>query len=329
MSYNIIIDRFIHPFIIYVVAGTLISYLLALLMTRIPGLRDAKSRARLYAIPFIIPILAYLVFKPFWDYNCIIYKRPWGQISEWLCSGATAIATVLTPLFFLVTALALLKAGLSIIASRRIIIKYGYASPEEYPKLFGLLAKLCTQSGLEVPKIIVTEDSFARSFTMGRRFPVIVLSEGVLNALDDEELETVLAHELGHIVRADSVLNWVMVFLRDFMFFTPLSYWIFRDLSTEKEQAADDFAVQLTGKPYAFAQALIKVWRLSPRTLYNNIVFDNFMPHPSFINSSGIIEKRVQRILNKEHKTPSNPLLSLAAVATSGVFSLFAVYWFC
>lgn len=329
MAYKIVIDRFIHPFIIYVIAGTLISYVLARIISEIPGVKDAKSRAALYTIPFIVPALAYLLFKPFWAYNCILFKRPLGIINTWLCSGARGIATILTPLFFLVTAFALFKAIISIAATRRIVRKYGYSSEGDYPRLFNILGVLCTKVSIPIPKIIVTKDAFARSFTMGRRSPVIVLSEGVLNALDHEELETVLAHELAHIIRSDSPLNWLMVFLRDTMFFTPLSYWIFRDLSAAKEHAADDLAVLLTQKPYAFAQALIKVWRLSPRTLFSNIAFDNFMPHPNFISSSGIIEQRIKRILNKDHKTPSNSLILFLAIAVLGALSLLIVYWFC
>lgn len=329
MAYTIFVNRFIHPFIIYVIAGTLISYILALLLGKIPNFRDSRSRSMLLTIPFIIPIAAYLLYRPFQFYNCIILKRPMGIISSWLCSGAWGLSIILTPLFLFVAILALCKAGLSILGTRRIVKKYGFALPEDYPGVFKLLENLCSQINIQIPHLIVTKDAFARSFTMGRRNPVIVLSDGLIKALDAEELETVLAHELAHIVRSDALSNWVMVFLRDIMFFAPLSYWIFRDLSAEKEKASDDFAIQLTKKPYAFAQALIKVWRLSPRTLFSSIVFDNFMPHPNFVSSSGILEGRVKRILDKEHNTVKLSLFPYSAVIIVIVVSLTMVYWLC
>lgn len=329
MSYIIFIDRFIHPFIIYVLAGTAITYLLARVLTKVPGLKNSKVITILYTVPFIVPIAAYFLFRPFVTLNCILFKKPMGVINSWLCSGAKGIATILTPLFLFVAVFAIFKAGLSILATRRIIKKYGFASENEFPQLFQLVRKLCNKAEISVPQLIVTRDAFARSFTMGRRKPTIIFSEGLLKALDSEELETVIAHELGHIARGDSLLNWLMVFLRDLMFFTPLSFWIFKDLAAEKEKASDDFAIQLTNKPYAFAQAMIKVWRLSPRTLFNNIVFDNFMPHPNLVSSSGVLESRVHRILNKEHDAANRPVLSLIAVSLLVLSSLALVYWLC
>lgn len=329
MSYITFIDRFIHPFIIYVLAGTLISYLLARILTKVPGLKNSKTKTLLYTMPFIVPITAYFLFRPFATFNCILFKKPMGVINSWLCSGAKGIATILTPLFLFVTVFAIFKAGLSILATRRIIKKYGFVSETDFPQLFELVRNLCNKADIPVPELIVTRDVFARSFTMGRRKPIIVFSEGLLKALDSEELETVIAHELGHIARGDSLLNWLMVFLRDLMFFTPLSFWIFKDLAAEKEKASDDFAIKLTNKPYAFAHAMIKVWRLSPRTLFNNIVLDNFMPHPNLVSSSGILEGRVNRILNKEHDATNKPVLSTIAVSLLVILSLALVYWLC
>lgn len=329
MSYGLFIDRFIHPFIIYVLIGTFLSYLLALLISRTPWLKDSGSRAMIYSLPFIVPFAAYLLYKPFLIKRCIISGHPLGAVNDWLCFGVDVLAKILTPLFLLVALLAAAKAVLSILACRRMVRKYGYASPVEYPELFFVLESLCCKGNIKIPQIIVTKDRFARSFTVGRRSPVIVLSKELFDTLDDEELETVLAHELGHIVRADSALNWVTVFMRDLMFFTPVVFWIFQDLTLEKEKAADDFAVKLTGKPLAFAQALIKVWRLSPRTLFDTILLDNFMPYPGFVRREAILECRVKRILNNEYEVLSKSLSVYAAGLLIAVLSIFVLYWAC
>ena len=329
MTYRFFVNQFIHPLIIYVLIGTCISYLLVCLIARFPAYRDSRSRAIIFGIPFIIPLLAYILFRPFMISGCLLFIKPFGYINDILCNAGTALATIFTPLFFVVVVFAVAKAGLSIYASRKIKRKYGFSSADDCPRLFSLLKNLCSLGNIRVPGIIVTKDGFARSFTMGYRKPVIVLSEGLINALDDEELETVVAHELGHIVRADSLLTWLTVFLRDLMFFTPLVFWIFRDLTAEKEKASDDYAINLTGKPMAFAQALIKVWRLSPRTFFDNILLDNYMPQPNFVGHSGILEHRVKRILDNEHRVQNKSWLAYTAVLIVAGLSISALYLFC
>ena len=328
MNYNFFIDQYIHPFIIYVVVGTMVSYVLARIASR-TIFQDSRSRALLYGMPFVIPIVAYLVHKPFMAVGCFVFSRPLGVINDWLCNAGRALATILTPLFAVVVILAVAKATLSIYATFKITAKYGYASAADYPRIFSLIDKLCGISGIKVPRIIVTRDAFSRCFTMGYRAPVIVMSEGLLEAMDDEELETVIAHELAHIARADSVFTWFTVFLRDLMFFSPFVYWIFRDLAAEREKAADDIAIALTEKPFAFAQALIKAWRLSPRSFMNTIMLDNFMPHPNLASNAGILEFRVQRILDGDHRQSSGSYLSYVAGLAICVFTVLVLSLFC
>lgn len=328
MSYITFIERFIHPFIIYVVVGSAAGFLFAWGAAKIRYFNHSRAKAMLYTLPFIVPFAAYLWFKPFFDYNCILFKKPLGPLSSLICDVGTGIASFLTPVFIFVVIFAVFKAILSLIATRRILKKYGFAEAEEYPALFNTLENLCQKAEMAQPKIVVTKDTFARSFTMGKRTPVIILSEGTLEGLDAEELETVIAHELGHIKRSDSMLNWITVFVRDLMFFTPFSFMSFNRLATQKEMASDDFAISLTGKPYAFAQALIKVWRMSPRTLFNRLAFDNYMPHPNFVGSSNILEERVKRILHEENVINDSPFL-IPAVAMIGIAALYTVYWFC
>lgn len=328
MTYDVFIDRFVHPFILYVVVGTLASYLIALLFLRFPIMKNSKSRAFIYSVIFLVPFIAYAVYRPFFD-RCVIAGHPLGSINDNLCTAGEALAKILTPLFLFVALLAVFKGGLSIYATRKIVRTYGYIQSSEYPDLFRTIERLCQKAGIGMPAIVVTQDKFARSFTMGYRNPVILLSQGVLEALDGDELETLLAHEIGHIIRGDSITTWVTVSLRDLMFFAPVVYWVFRDLSCEKEMASDDYAIHLTNKPMAFAEALIKVWRLSPRTLYDNLMLDNFMPHPNFVSYSGILEHRVKRIINNEHLNSCSSWVGMLAVCLISVLAIFILYWIC
>ncbi len=329
MTYDVLIHKFVHPFIVYVLIGSLVSYLLALLMVQFAVIRNARSKALLYILPFIIPLAAYIAYRPFIIDRCTVYGHPLGMFNDWICYSAEVLATILTPLFMVVVFLAVLKAFASIVAGKRIVRRYGFAQAAEYPELFRIMEKLCLKGGITKPAIIVTPDSFARSFTMGHKFPVIVISRGLLDTLDDEELETVVAHELGHIARADSVTTWAMVFLRDLLFFTPVIFWVFKDYITEKEKAADDMVVRLTGRPMAFAQALIKVWRLTPRRFLDNVIFDNFMPHPNLLGQTGVVEFRVRRMLDQDPGSLKDYLPGYIAAILIFMLTMFALFYVC
>lgn len=296
------ISEVVHPFVLYVLFGTFFAYLLVKLAVRVLKLQEAGARVYLMVLPLLMPFLAYPVFRSIEAKKCYLRldtsHETLNIINNWLCSAGNFLATVLTPLFIVALVIAAAKSLISWLACRRIIGKYGFAAPNEYPEVFALLDELVDRSGIRTPKLVITGDRFARSFTFGFRQPVIVLSEGILEHLDEDELETVLAHEVAHIVRKDAVSNWLTVVLRDLMFFAPVIFWIFRELIREKEQAADEITLRLTKKPMAFAQALIKVWRLSPRTFMDSLLLDNVMPNPHFVSNAGVLENRVQRIID-------------------------------
>jgi len=296
------ISEVVHPVILYVFFGTFFAYVLVKLAVRYLKLQEGRTRVYLMTLPLIMPFLAYPVFRTLEANKCYFRLDTSHQtlniINNWLCTAGTFLATVLTPLFAVALIIAGAKSFISWYACRRITGKYGFAVPEKFPVVFELLDELVDRSGIKSPKLVITGDKFARSFTFGFRQPVIVLSEGLLAHLDEDELETVLAHEVAHIMRADAVSNWLTVVLRDFMFFAPVIYWVFRELIQEKEKAADDITLRLTRKPMAFAQALIKVWRLSPRTFMDSLLLDNVMPNPHFVSNTGVLENRVQRIID-------------------------------
>lgn len=324
MLYKQIVENYIHPFIIYVLLGTLVSYILCRILVRVGIFSSAKWRAMVYIVPFVVPIAAYFLRKPLLLNKCFIIGNQPGVATNWFCTGGNVLAVILTPLFMASVVYAVLRAVLSIVACRRFIEIYGYADRTANLRLFLILESLCTKAQIRIPKMVVTANRFARAFTMGFRNPVIVLSQGLVSNLDDDELETVLAHELGHIARNDSLSNWIIVFLRDIMFFTPLIFFIFRDYASEKEKATDDFAIKLTEKPMAFAQALIKVWKMSPGGVEENI-----LPFPAFVSHAGILDQRVERLVQGDFCTLSNRLFSPLAFSGLVVISIMVLYYLC
>ncbi len=93
------------------------------------------------------------------------------------------------------------------------------------------------------------------------RHDVILLSDGLLRALSEEEVTAVLAHELAHIRDLDSrYLTFLRTFAR-MMRWDPVLAYLAESVTREEEFRADDEAVRLTRRPRALAQALYKVLR--------------------------------------------------------------------
>jgi heat shock protein HtpX len=78
-------------------------------------------------------------------------------------------------------------------------------SRAEQPRLYNLLENLCISRGITMPKLKVMDSEALNAFATGmteRQYSITVTS-GVLNVLDDAEIESVLGHELTHIRNGD------------------------------------------------------------------------------------------------------------------------------
>jgi heat shock protein HtpX len=95
------------------------------------------------------------------------------------------------------------------------------------PKLYNLLENLCISRGIPMPALRVMETDALNAFATGlhRGQYSITVTRGLMNALSDEELEAVLAHELTHIRNADVRLMVIaVVFVGIFSFVGELTF---------------------------------------------------------------------------------------------------------
>lgn len=76
---------------------------------------------------------------------------------------------------------------------------------QEEPRLYNLLENICISRGITMPKLKVIEDDSLNAFATGmnaKQYSITVTS-GLINSLDDAEIESVLGHELTHIRNGD------------------------------------------------------------------------------------------------------------------------------
>jgi beta-lactamase regulating signal transducer with metallopeptidase domain len=157
------------------------------------------------------------------------------------------------------------------------------------------------------------------ALTFGLQRPTIMLSRWMVEALDSKELESVLAHEVGHVSRGDFLATWMATILRDAFFYLPTSAAAYRQFQYERELACDDLALRATGRPLALASALAKVWQHG---------LSGSLPQPvqALAGPDDAIEQRIQRLLAPSATNPSprqrRVFCSLGLQSLSGLAAL-------
>ena len=149
---------------------------------------------------------------------------------------------------------------------------------------------------------------------MGWLKPVILIPSNALFGLSPQQLEAVLAHELGHIRRHDYLVNLGQVLLETLLFYHPAVWWLSHRARVEREHCCDDIAVSLDNNPAVFARALATLETLRPQTPVLALGADG---HGSLLS-------RIQRLAKGDHSPRrsqglGSSLLAIAIASTVAV----------
>jgi heat shock protein HtpX len=170
-------------------------------------------------------------------------------------------------------------------------------SREQLPRVYQIVERLCAKTGLPMPKLFVIPTASPNAFATGRNpsHASLAVTAGILDLLNDDELEGVLAHELGHVRNRDILISsiaatfagavtilarmagWAAMFGgggrgrdRDgggglltslaMMILAPLAAVLIQmAVSRSREYQADATGAHFTGNPGALASALRKM----------------------------------------------------------------------
>ena len=102
--------------------------------------------------------------------------------------------------------------------SDKIVLKIHSAEEmpeEEYPEIHKMLEKLSQKADIPKPKLYKNKMTVPNAFATGRNPEngVVCLTEGLMNQLEMEEIEGVVAHELAHIKNRDTLINAIVATL--------------------------------------------------------------------------------------------------------------------
>jgi beta-lactamase regulating signal transducer with metallopeptidase domain len=96
--------------------------------------------------------------------------------------------------------------------------------------------------------------------------PIVLLPVTALTGLSEEQLQSIIVHELAHIQRLDPFVNVFQISVETLLFYHPAVWWLNKRIRAEREHCCDDVAVSLCGNPVEYARALtlMEEWRTAP-----------------------------------------------------------------
>ena len=201
-------------------------------------------------------------------------------------AGAITIAVIAGGIFliqyFTSDKIALLSMGARVV------------SPQDAPRLHGAIERLCIQANLPKPRVAIADQRMPNAFAIGRspKTATVCATTGILDLLDDAELDGVLAHELTHVQNRDVLVMTIASFFASIAaFIVQMGFWfggafdnrdqnngpafivvilvsavvyvvswlLLQALSRYREFAADRGSAIITGRPSALIQALLKL----------------------------------------------------------------------
>jgi len=172
---------------------------------------------------------------------------------------------------------------------------------EQLPRLYEVMERLAAKASLPVPKLYVVPDAAPNAFATGRNpgHASVAVTEGLLQLMNDDELEGVIAHELSHVRNYDILISsvaatiagaitylarmgyWANLFGsggrdddRDggglagilMLFLAPVAALLLQlGISRQREYSADATGVRMVGQPYGLISALQKLGAYNKR----------------------------------------------------------------
>jgi len=240
-------------------------------------------------------------------------KQPWQKRDSGLTARMIVSFAVLTILYIVfLSVLAYVGVGaiaIAVIAGIMIIAQWYFSdkivlwstgakivSREQFPELHDLVERIVARNNLSKPRIAVVNSRMPNAFATGKtpKSSIVAVTTGLMDQLDTEELQGVIAHEMAHIKNRDvlvltlasvfSVIAWylmrfgmygamfgghgrrgdqgaggMMLILLVAIVTWIVSFLIIRAISRYREYVADRDGALITGKPSKLASALLKI----------------------------------------------------------------------
>ena len=172
-------------------------------------------------------------------------------------------------------------------------------SREQVPRLYEVMERLAAKARLPMPKLYVVPEAAPNAFATGRnpQHASVAVTQGLLELMNDDELEGVIAHELSHVRNYDILISSIAATLAGaitwiahwgpwfgagdtddngnrgsgilgllLMVLAPVGAFLLQlGLSRQREYSADETGARMVGQPYGLISALQKLGAYNQR----------------------------------------------------------------
>jgi len=168
-------------------------------------------------------------------------------------------------------------------------------SREQAPRLYEVMERLAAKANLPVPKLYLVPEAAPNAFATGRNphHASVAVTEGLLQLMNDDELEGVIAHELSHVRNYDILISSIAATIAGAItYLARMGFWFGRDddreggglagilmlilapfaafllqlgISRQREYSADATGARMVGQPYGLISALQKLGAYNKR----------------------------------------------------------------
>ena len=272
-----------------------------ILLVRLDRVKDAAWQSRFFLLPVGLPVplvlLIHLLIRPYlpWPADTPLEKVlvTMASTSSWIPPVALGLMT----LALLIGSAQVLRLLVNMYRQRMEWCRQQQEQSPLWLRCNSILHTVAQKLQIPTARVVLVKGKNSGSLALGPLGSYILVSSDLALLLNEVELGVLLAHELGHIKRQDTLADALMGLPRQLLSFSPFVHWAHRRYTWARELAVDDIAVR-ESDPLALASCLIKACRVSQGNVSS-------VPGNSFFSSTSTVERRIRRLIAFPAGTPN------------------------
>ena len=294
---------------VLILVVSLVTLPATLLLRRLIGRPGGVASGLLLSLPLLLPLVVAVVYQGSLlpelavlrparevfsagsnELMHMLYFLDGGRVTPYVAFGSQGPWIMLVGLS--VSSFMLLRRALGTYLVHRLITRCQVPQGWDARRLSAIVVRLCEIAGLKrPPQVLLLPAGVSGAFAVGMRRPKILISTNLLDRLDEDELEAILAHEIAHIEARDIPVIFTSGLMRDMVAWNPFAHLAFRKLHQDREFEADRRAATMTGKPLAVASGLLKMCEMVGKRRHGR------QAALAFFRPGGRVARRVTKLL--------------------------------